>query len=72
MKGYRPRYTREAAGRIRKLHPEIKREIKDGIRALLVAPFTGHPLQFELTGLRSFRVRTYRIIYRINDDDSCL
>ncbi len=72
MKGFRARYTPEAASRIRKLHPEIKREIKDGIRELLVAPLAGHLLQFELAGLHSFRVRTYRIIYRINDDGSCL
>ena len=72
MKGYRARYTPEAADRIRKLHPQVKREIREGIRALLVSPLSGHSLQFELAGLRSYRVRTYRIIYRVNDDESCL
>lgn len=72
MKGYRARYTQEAAERIRKFHPQVKREIKEGIRALLISPLAGHSLQFELAGLRSFRVRTYRIIYRIYDDESCL
>ncbi|MDF0651150.1 MAG: type II toxin-antitoxin system mRNA interferase toxin, RelE/StbE family [Nitrospira sp.] len=72
MKAYRARYTPEAAERIRKFHPQVKQEIKEGIRELLISPLAGHALQFELAGLRSYRVRTYRIIYRINDDESCL
>ncbi|MGE3153911.1 MAG: type II toxin-antitoxin system RelE/ParE family toxin [Nitrospiraceae bacterium] len=72
MKGYRARYTTDAAERIRKLHPQVKREIREGIRELLVSPLAGRLLQFELAGLRSYRVRTYRIIYRVHDDESCL
>jgi mRNA interferase RelE/StbE len=72
VKGYRAWYTPEAAERIRKFHPQVKREIKEGIRELLVSPLSGHALQFELAGLRSYRIRTYRIIYRLQDDDSCL
>jgi addiction module RelE/StbE family toxin len=72
VRGYRARYTPEASDRIRKLHPQVKREIREGIRELLLSPLSGHSLQFELAGLRSYRVRTYRIIYRINDDESCL
>lgn len=69
MNPYRVRYTPEAAGRIRKLHPEVKQEIREAIRGLLATPLTGHALQQELFGYRSFRVRTYRIIYRLNDDE---
>lgn len=72
MKAHRARYTPEAAERIRKFHPQVKREIKEGIRELLSSPLAGHTLQFELAGLRSYRIRTYRIIYRIHDDESCL
>ncbi|BCA56613.1 hypothetical protein W02_37530 [Nitrospira sp. KM1] len=72
MKGYRARYTREAAERIRKFHPQVKREIKQGIKELLVAPVAGHALQFELAGLRAYRIRTYRIIYRLNDGEACI
>jgi mRNA-degrading endonuclease RelE of RelBE toxin-antitoxin system len=42
------------------------------IRTLLSAPLLGRELQFELSGYHSYRVRTYRIIYRINDDDAML
>jgi addiction module RelE/StbE family toxin len=72
VKGYRARYTKDAAERIRKLHPQVKREIKQGIRELLVAPLAGHALQFELSGLRAYRIRTYRIIYRLDDEASCI
>ena len=72
MKAYRARYTPEVAGRIRKLHPEIKRDIREGIRVLLSSPFAGHALQFDLSGYRSYRVRTYRIVYQINPDESTL
>ena len=65
---YRVRYTPEAAERIRKLHPEVKQEIRQAIRTLQNTPLTGHPLQQELSNFRSFRVRTYRIIYGLNDE----
>ena len=69
MTAYRVRYTPEAAGRIRKLHPEVKQEIRDAIRILQDSPLTGHTLQQELFGYRSYRVRSYRIIYRLNDEE---
>jgi addiction module RelE/StbE family toxin len=72
MTTYRVRYTPEAAGRIRKLHPEVKQEIRDAIRILRDSPLTGHTLQQELFGYRSYRVRSYRIIYRLNDDERTL
>ena len=72
MKPYRARYTPDAAGRVRKLHPEIKKDIREGVRRLLNDPLLGHLLHDELSGFRSLRVRTYRVIYQINDDDTTL
>ncbi|MCP4409585.1 MAG: type II toxin-antitoxin system RelE/ParE family toxin [Gammaproteobacteria bacterium] len=69
MTSYRVRYTLEAAGRIRKLHPQVKQEIRKAIRTLLDTPLSGHSLQQELSGYRSYRVRSYRIIYRLNDEE---
>ncbi len=69
---YRTRYTPEAAQRIRKLHPQIKHEIRDAIRSLVKSPLSGHTLQHELTGFRSYRIRSYRIIYRLNDHSRTL
>lgn len=70
MKARRARYTPEAAERIRKLHPLIKKEVRESIRSLLDNPFMGYALHDELAGYWSLRVRTYRIIFRPNDDES--
>ncbi len=70
MKARRARYTPEAAERIRRLHPLIKKEVREGIRSLLDNPLMGYALHDELAGYWSLRVRTYRIIFRPNDDES--
>ena len=70
MKARRARYTPEAAARIRKLHPLIKKEVREGIRSLLDNPLMGYALHDELSGYWSFRIRTYRVNFRPNDDES--
>jgi len=50
---------------IRGMHPELKKKIKSGLKAILEEPNTGKLLRNELTGLRSFRVSRFRIIYRV-------
>ena len=66
------RYTPECARLISKLPPEIKRLVRSTIDTLLVKPEMGTELTGELDGYRSYRVRRYRIIYRINEEDSCI
>ncbi|MBH0176869.1 MAG: hypothetical protein HP491_03160 [Nitrospira sp.] len=53
MKWYRARYIKEAADRIRKFHPQVKAEIKQGIKDLFVTPLAGHVFQYKLAGFRS-------------------
>ncbi|MDP3284487.1 MAG: type II toxin-antitoxin system RelE/ParE family toxin [Desulfobacterales bacterium] len=55
----------ETATVIRGMHPELKKKIKSGLKAILEEPHTGKLLRNELTGLRSFRVSRFRIIYRV-------
>jgi mRNA-degrading endonuclease RelE of RelBE toxin-antitoxin system len=69
VKARRARYTPEAAERVRRLHPLIKKEIREGIRILLDNPLLGYPLHDELSGYWSYRIRTYRVIFRPNDDE---
>ena len=66
------RYTPECARLISKLPPEIKRLFRSTIEALLAKPKMGMELTGELDGYRSYRLRRFRIIYRINEEDSCL
>ena len=69
---YRPRYTIEAAARIRKLHPEVKRRARAAIDLLLKSPLGGHALHDELAGLRSYRFGKCRIVFQINEKESTL
>jgi len=62
---YSLRLPDEIATLIRGMHPEIKKKIKSGLKAILEEPNTGKLLRNELTGLRSFRVSRFRIIYRV-------
>ena len=66
----RVRYTPEAASLIRKLHPEAKRMVRNGIRTLLENPLQGHELHLELSGFRSYRIKNYRVLYQINNHES--
>ena len=54
---------------IRMMHPSLKRKIKSSLKLLLSDPHSGKALMDELAGLRSFRVSSFRIIYRIKAPD---
>jgi len=66
MGRYRPVIPPHIAGVIRRLHPELKRSIRNAFRALANDPSTGEPLRRELEGLWKFRVRRFRIVYAID------
>lgn len=59
------RVPKDLAVALKKLHPIVKSQIRTGLNAVLMDPFSGKALKDELQGLRSFRVKRYRIIYRI-------
>jgi mRNA interferase RelE/StbE len=63
--GYLLKATDETAALIRGLHPEIKSVIKSALETILADPYTGKSLKDDLKGLRSYRAKRYRIIYRI-------
>jgi mRNA interferase RelE/StbE len=66
------RYTPECSRLIAKLPPDIKRLVRSTIDALLTNHGMGTVLTGELDGYHSYRVRRYRIIYRVNEEESCL
>lgn len=43
--------------------------VEDALGVLEREPRSGHALRGRLTGLRSFRVGTYRIVYQLTDAD---
>lgn len=66
MAGYRPDIGAEAAAAIRRLPPQVKRALRAAIRALAINPGAGEPLRGELAGRFKYRVRRYRIVYRVD------
>ncbi len=66
------RYTPECARLIAKLPPEIKQLVRSSVDSLRAKPTVGTELAGELDGYRSYRARRYRIIYRVNEGESCI
>ena len=66
MAVYRPAIPPHVAEIIRHLPPELKRSVKLALRSLSADPLLGAPLMRELSGLRKFRVRRYRIVYELD------
>ena len=65
---YKFRFTPEAAKLLRKLHPDNKKMIKNGLKILQKNPDTGRDLQEELSGFKTYRIKRYRIIYKIDEE----
>ena len=72
MSKFVARYTPECSPSFSNLPPEIERLVRSTIDALLTKPEIGTELTGELDGYRSYRVRRYRIIYRVNEEEPCL
>ena len=72
MKSLRIRLTPEAARLLSKLHPESKKLIKSALQELRQAPYSGHDLQEELSGFKSYRSKRYRILDRVNEEEQVI
>lgn len=48
---------------IRRLPPDVKKSVKEAIRAIAQDPHLGAPLVGNLTGLWKYKVRRFRIVY---------
>lgn len=62
---YLLKVTDEIADLVRGLHPTVKSVIRSGLKTILADPYIGKSLKDDLQGLRSYRIKKYRIIYRI-------
>jgi len=66
MVEYRPDIPPHVAEIVRHLPPDLKRSVKQALRSLSADPLLGGPLMRELSGLRKFKVRRYRIVYELD------
>jgi len=67
-RSYRLRVADHAASVLRTLHPNIKRKLKAAFQTILADPYAGKALSEELSGLRSYRVSRFRVVYRLAKD----
>ena len=66
------RLTREAAKIVSKLHPENKKLIRSALDEVRQNPHQGRDLQDELAGFKSYRIKRYRIVYKLNEEQSSI
>jgi mRNA interferase RelE/StbE len=61
-----PEFPPDVAAVVRRLAPDVRRSVKQAVRALSVDPGLGELLQRDLEGFGQYRVRRFRIVYRID------
>ena len=70
MKKWKIRFAPESSRLLSKLHPDNKVQVKQALTELRQNPFTGKDLQEELSGFKSLRLKQYRIICNINEEEN--
>ncbi len=72
MKDIRLTFTPEAAKLLSRLHPESKKFIKEGLTELRQNPHLGDDLQQELSSFKSYKIKRYRVLYDINEEEGVI
>ena len=65
---YKLRLPDDIVALIRGLHPILKRRVRSALALICMNPYDGKALKEEMIGLRSFRIKRFRIIYKISSD----
>jgi mRNA interferase RelE/StbE len=68
MKEYQIKFTPESARILSKFHLENKASLK----TLRQDPNIGTDLQEELSGFKSYKLKKYRILYKIDEEHNCI
>ncbi len=64
---YRLKFTHEFLRRFKKLERDMQIRVLREIRMLEIDPFIGKRLRGRLSGLLSFRIGDYRVIYEVRE-----
>jgi len=72
MRNLRIRFTPEATGLLSKIYPENKKLIKAAIKELRQDPHSGNDLEEELSGFKSYKIKRYRILYKMNEEENVI
>ncbi len=65
-RGYTLRMPEDLAGFIRGMHPGLKKKVRASLEIILSDPTSGKALRDDLTGLKSFRIGRFRIVYKVS------
>ncbi len=63
---YKLRVPDEIVTLIKGMHPILKKRVRAALEEICNDPDCGKALKEELAGLRSFRIKRFRIIYKIS------
>jgi len=63
---YKLRVPDKIVSLIKGMHPNLKKRVRAAFEEILSDPCCGKALKEELSGLRSFRIKRFRIIYEIS------
>ena len=66
---YRVKLTPTAAKIFNRLHPDIQKQLKSTLKALYDTPHMGKALQGKLIDFRSLKMKRYRAIYQIDNQN---
>ena len=72
MKRFGMKFTPETSRILSRFHPENKKLVKQALIELRENPYAGTDLQEELFGFKSFRLKRYRIIYSLNEEENII
>ncbi len=72
MKKFGMKFTAESSRILSKFHPENKKLIKQALDELRKNPYAGSDLQEELYGFKSFKLKRFRVLYNINEEENII
>jgi mRNA interferase RelE/StbE len=72
MKKFGMKFTPVTSRILSKFHPENKKLIKQALVELRKNPYAGTDLQEELYGFKSFKLKRFRVLYNINEEENII
>ena len=72
MKKFGIKFTAESSRILSRFHPENKKLIKQALDELRKNPYAGSDLQEELYGFKSFKLKRFRVLYNINEEENII
>jgi mRNA interferase RelE/StbE len=72
MKKFDMKFTPETSSLLSRFHPENKKLIKHALNELRRNPYAGTDLQEELYGFKSFKLKRFRVLYNIKEEENII